>query len=68
METYLKKLKEIDWLRSNKDWKCRAIRENGKILNSDEATILMCSKIKSIIGLELSKEEKQKEKQLLENK
>lgn len=68
MSTYLKKLINVDWLRSNEDWKYRAIRENGKVLNSDEATLLMCSKIKSIIGLELTKEEKQKEKQFLENK
>ena len=66
MESYLKKLKNVDWLRSNEDWKYRAIRENGKILNSDEATILMCSKIKTILGLELTKEEQQKENQLLE--
>ena len=68
MFDYLKKLRNIDWLRSNTDWKNRAIRENGKIINSEEATLLMCSKIKEIIGLDLTREEQQKERQLMEKR
>lgn len=60
-------LQKIDWLRSNEgNWMRRTIRENGKVLNTEEAVILTCSKIKILIGIELSKEEKLKEKQLVE--
>ena len=66
MSQYLVMLRQIDWLRSNQDWSGRAIRENGKVLNSEEAISLTCSKIKSLIGLPLTKEECQREKQLME--
>ena len=42
------------------------IRENGKVLNSEEAVTLTCSAIKIEIGLSLSREEEQKEKVLTE--
>lgn len=64
MGIYLSKLKNIDWLRSNPLWIGRTIRNNGKVLNSEEAIILTCSAIKLEIGLSLNKEEEQKEKQL----
>lgn len=66
MNQYLVQLKKIDWLRSNRDWGGRTIRENGKVLNSEEAISLTCSKIKMLIGLPLSKDEQQREKQLME--
>lgn len=68
MADYLSKLQKIDWLRSNKMWVNRAIRENGKVLFSEEAVALTCSLIKMEIGLPLTKEEKQKEKQFTEKK
>jgi len=61
-------LRKIDWLRSNTDWIGRTIRENGKVLNSEEAVGLTCSKIKLLIDIDLSKEELLKEKQLMEKK
>lgn len=66
MADYLFNLQKIDWLRSNKMWVNRAIRENGKVLFSEEAISLTCSLIKMEIGLPLTKEEKQKEKQFME--
>lgn len=66
MNKYMPRLQEIDWLRSNEIWRGRAIRENGKVQNSDEAVSLTCAVIKKLIGLPLSKEERQREKQLLE--
>ncbi len=66
MTQYLVNLRKIDWLRTNPDWVGRTIRENGKVLNSEEAITLTCSKIKQLIGVPLSREEKQKEKQLTE--
>lgn len=66
MHQYLIQLRKIDWSRSNHDWIGRTIRENGKVLNSEEAIALTCSKIKMLIGLPLSKDEKQREKQIME--
>lgn len=68
MQMYLEKLQSIDWLRSNEDWLGRMIRENGKVSNSEEASSLTCAKIKQLIGIELTKEEKQKEKQFVRKK
>ena len=59
----LKGLKTIDWLRSASDnWEDRLIRKNGKIINTEEAVTLTCSKIKMLLGIELSKEELCKER------
>lgn len=66
MELYLKRLRSIDWLRSNPAWLNRAIRANGKVHSSEEAIVLTCNLIKQQIGIPLSKEEKQKELQLME--
>ena len=66
MNDYLPKLQKIDWLRSNSIWVGRTIRENGKVLNSEEAISLTCAVIKRELGLPLTKEEKQKEKQISE--
>ena len=60
MSDYLPKLKQIDWRRSNKMWVDKTIRENGKVLNSEEAIFLTCAVIKKELGLPLTKEEKQK--------
>lgn len=51
MEGYLPKLRKIDWSRKNKDWIGKTIRENGKVLNSDDAIGLTCNMIKKYIGL-----------------
>ena len=66
IEKHLALLKKINWLRSNNDWLGRTIRENGKVLNSEAAIFLTCSKIKELIKLPLSRDEEQKEKILKE--
>lgn len=66
MEKYLVQLQKINWLRSNNDWVGRTIRENGKVLNSEDSIALTCAAIKKQIGLPLSKEEKQRERQRME--
>jgi DNA sulfur modification protein DndB len=66
MKNHLPLLQKIDWLRSNPDWVNRTLRNNGKVLNSEEAIALTCSKIKQLIGVPLSKEEQQKEELLIE--
>lgn len=68
MKGYLIRLRGIDWLRSNEMWVDRTIRQNGKVLNSEEAVSLTCAVIKLQIGLPLTKEEQQKEKQIAEKK
>ena len=67
MTECLNKLKTVDWLRSNPMWTGRTIRENGKVQNSEEAISLTCAVIKQQLGLPLTKEELQKEKQISEN-
>lgn len=68
MNIHLERLSTINWLRSNKDWLNRTIRENGKVMNSEEASVLTCSKIKQLIGISLGKEENQKEKRIKEKR
>ncbi len=64
MTTCLIRLKEIDWSRTNYDnWLGRTIRENGKVMNSEEAITLTCAKIKQLIGVSLTKDELAKETQ-----
>ena len=63
MRKTLTKLKDIDWMRScKKNWLNRTIKPNGKVMNNELAITLTCSKIKSLIGIKLSGEEKEKEK------
>ena len=61
MKQYLKKLSEIDWSRNNKNWYGRIIRENGKIVNNENAVILAGNHIKKSIGIPLTKEEEKRE-------
>lgn len=67
MAECLNKLRKIDWLRSNPMWTGRTIRENGKVQNSEAAISLTCAVIKQQLGIPLTKEELQKEKQIAEN-
>ena len=62
MTDSMKKLKKTNWLRNNlSDWGGRVIGEYGKILSNETAVILISNKMKQILGIELSKEEKTKE-------
>lgn len=56
----LKGLKKIDWLRSNEMWIGRTIRENGKVLNSEDAINLTCIVIKKELGIVLTNDEQKK--------
>lgn len=57
MITYIKKLSDINWLRSNRIWNNRTI-VNGRISRKDENINLTYIKIKELIGLELNEHEK----------
>ena len=53
LEESLKKFEGIDWLRNASLWQLRTIREDGRIINSEEAIILTCNAIKTILGIPL---------------
>lgn len=63
MENSLQKLQCIDWSRSNKkDWMGRVFKSNERISNDEKAITLTYFKIKSLLGLTLTNEEKIKER------
>lgn len=62
MISTLKKLKTIDWSRSNLElWQDRAIRRDGKVNTGETAVILINNKIKQLLGITLSTNELNKE-------
>lgn len=65
MEKYLKKLNNINWLRSNDEWHNRAIH-NGKISRNQTTIRLTYIHIKELIGIELDQKEKDYEKAKME--
>ena len=59
----LKGLSKVDWRRSAAVWKLRTIRENGRMINNEDAIILTCNVVKQILsipldGAEIAREEK----------
>lgn len=66
MAEKLSLLKCIDWSRNNlQDWKNRVIGDKGKVLASETAVILICNRLKQIIGIQLNDYESKKEKELI---
>lgn len=64
--THLNKLDKIDWSRANfKDWDGRAITSNGRINKNTTSIKLTYNKIKMLLGIELSREEKKVEEAFL---
>lgn len=61
MDTYLEKLQNISWLRTDPLWKERTIRENGRMINNEEAIILTCNALKTALGIPLDAQELKKE-------
>lgn len=66
MHDILKGLKKIDWSRTNEIWIGRTIRENGKVLNSEDAITLTYIAIKKELGIVLTNDESKKDKQITE--
>lgn len=60
----LKSLKQIDWLRGNKEWVGRVFNDQGKIIGKEDGIIKICNLIKLKLGLSLTKEELVKENEL----
>lgn len=57
IEASLKDLQKMNWKRSAKQWKLRAIRENGRIITNKHAAILIANKIKETVGIPLTDDE-----------
>ena len=49
----LKGLSKVDWRRSASVWKLRTIRENGRMINNEDAIILTCNVVKQILSIPL---------------
>ena len=62
IETYLRKLQNISWLRADPLWKDRTIRDNGRMINNEEAIILTCNALKQELEILLDEAETKKER------
>ena len=65
VEKYLKKLSKVDWSRNNPAWNGRIIREDGKIMNNENAIILAGNYLKKCLGITLSKDEEKREELMI---
>ena len=57
----LKGLSKVDWRRSATVWKLRTIRENGRMINNEDAIILACNVVKQILSIPLDSAEMARE-------
>ena len=60
----LKKLNDIDWLRTNPDWAGRIFNEKGKITGKDDSIIKICNLLKIKLDIALAKDEQVKENEI----
>ena len=58
----LENLRYISWLRSDPLWRERAIRDNGRMINNEEAIILTCNALKQELNIPLDESEIKKER------
>ena len=57
----LRNLQTVNWRRDCEDWKLRTIRENGRMINNEEAIVLTCNVLKKHLGIPLNEAERGKE-------
>lgn len=57
-------LQNINWRRSAKCWRGKAVRDDGRIISNNRAAVLICAEIKNNLGIRLSEEELFEENQL----
>ena len=62
MPKMLTKIKSINWSRNAPMWKLRTIRDNGRMINNEEAIILSCNAIKVALDIPLDEMEQKKER------
>ena len=64
MDEDLKKLRDINWSRSAKQWVMRAVGKNGRIITNKKAAMLIANVLKQQIGIPLSADEEVAERNL----
>ena len=64
LEKCLTKLKGINWKRSACEWKCRVMRNDGRIINNESAIMYATNYIKKCLGIELTEDEQSLEDKL----
>ena len=64
MDEDLKKLRDINWSRSAKQWVMRAVGKNGRIITNKKAAMLIANVLKQQIGIPLSADEEAAERNL----
>ena len=57
MEECLTRLEHVNWHRGSRQWYLRAINQNGRIITSKKAELLIANAIKTILGIPLSADE-----------
>lgn len=62
LNVYLSNLKKISWLRTDPLWRERTIRDNGRMINNEEAIILTCNALKTELNIPLDESESKKER------
>ena len=62
MPNMLTKIKSINWSRNAPMWRLRTIRDNGRMINNEEAIILSCNAIKVALDIPLDEMEQKKER------
>ena len=58
----------VSWLRCDPLWKGRAIKDNGRMINNEEAITLTCNVLKKHLSLPLDEFEQGKENAFLDRK
>lgn len=61
MKNSLRGLQDIDWKRNADQWYLRTIRANGRMISSETAVILTSNVIKLALGIQLDKDELDRE-------
>lgn len=57
-QDHLVKLSDIDWAKTNKeDWANRIFTSTGSLVKGEKAEILICARIKKLLGFKLTKQE-----------
>ena len=62
LKVSLQGLQNIDWKRNADQWYLRTIRANGRMINSEKAVILTSNVIKQALGIQLDRDEENRER------
>lgn len=65
IDEYVKKIEEINWKRSSDEWKMRVTRNDGRIINNENAIVLASNYIKKGMEIPLSEDEVQAEEKYI---